>query len=166
MLFVSATMFAGNTVKVVNGKKEVKQIFADKAQAFLQVDWSEVKYDKSKTMQSVWEDKYDYFVKACEENLIKGFNDYSDKLKFTKEVANAKYIVILKLSNIDKYFNVMNIVPGHTVKIWGTFIITTVDGEKKVEIEIDSMKGGRDFSPDDCYTKAFKILGERIANLD
>ena len=60
----------------------------------------------------------------------------------------------------------MNIVPGHTVKIWGTFIITTVDGEKKVEIEIDSMKGGRDFSPDDCYTKAFKILGERIANLD
>lgn len=162
-LLVSATMFAGNTVKVVNGKKEAKEIFNEKVVTVAQIDWNNVKYDNSKDLHEVWGDKYDYFVKACTENFVNGFNDESKGLQVTVNTSEAKYKMVVKLTNIDKYFNVMNIVPGHTVKIWATIIVATINGEQKVEIEVDSMKGSRDFSPDDCYTKAFRILGERVA---
>lgn len=162
-LLISATMFAGNTVKVVNGKKEAKEIFKDKTTALAQIDWSKVKYDNTKDLHETWGDKYDYFVKACTENFVKGFNDENKGLQVATNANDAKYKMVVKLTNIDKYFNVMNIVPGHTVKIWATIIITTANGDQQVEIEVDSMKGSRDFSPDDCYTKAFKILGERVA---
>lgn len=162
-LLISATMYAGNTVKIVNGKKEAKELFKEKTTALVQLDWSKVKYDNSKDLHEIWGDKYEYFVKACAENFIKGFNKDNKGLQVATDASGAKYKMVVTLTNIDKYFNVMNIVPGHTVKIWATVIITTADGEQKVEIEVDSMKGSRDFSPDDCYTKAFKILGERVA---
>ena len=162
-LFVCVSLFAGNTVKVVEGKQSFKTILSDKATAQVVIDWSNAKYDKSKSLKDVWGDKYDYFVKACEENLLNGFNGENKELKLTQEKTNAKYVVNVKVNQLDKYFNVMNIVPCHTVKVWATITILSSTGEKQVVIEADEMKGSRDFSPEDCYTKAFKILGERVA---
>lgn len=162
-LFVCVSMFAGNTVKVVEGKQAFKTVFGDKASAQLVIDWSNAKYDKSKSLQEVWGDKYDYFVKACEENFLNGFNGETKGLKLTKEKSGAKYVVNVKVNQLDKYYNVMNIVPGHTVKVWATVTVLSSTGEKLMVIEADEMKGGRDFSPEDCYTKAFKVFGERVA---
>lgn len=162
-LLVCVAMTAGNP-KVVSGKKEFKTIFSEKTSALLSIDWKDAKYDHSKSMKEQWEDKYDYFVKSCEENFIKGFSEANSNLA-VGNLKGAKYKMNIKVTNIDKYFNVMNVVPGHTVKVWCDVTITTAKGEKLVEINVDEMKGGRDFSPEDCYGKAFYVLGQRIAKL-
>lgn len=162
-LFVCISLFAGNTVKVVEGKQAFKTILSEKASAQVVFDWNDAKYDKSKSLKDLWGDKYDYFIKACEENFQNGFNEETKELKVSKDKSGAKYVVVVKINQLDKYFNVMNIVPGHTVKVWATVTIQSPSGEKMVVIEADEMKGSRDFSPDDCYTKAFRIFGERVA---
>lgn len=162
-LLVSAASFAGNTVKVVKSINNAKAILGKNLSAVATIDWSEVKYDNSKDMHDVWGIKYDYFAHECTEKFISGFNENSNGLQVATDAQHTKYSMTVNLTNIDKYFNVMNIVPGHTVKIWATVVITSEQGDKVMEIEVDSMKGSRDFSPDDCYTKAFHILGKRVA---
>ena len=163
-LLMCVSVFAGSPVKVVNGKKAIKTIFSEKGSSFLEFDWKDAQYSDDKSLKEQWGDKYDYFIKACEENFQKGFNEENKGLSIDKN-GDAKYKFFVKVKKLDKYFNVMNIVPGHTVKIWGTVIVTSQNGENVVEIEVDGMKGSRDSSPEDCYGKAFKILGERIAKL-
>lgn len=155
--------FAGNTVEVKSGAKELKAAYADKAVASLVIDWSEAKYDHGKSMKEFWGEKYDYFVKECESNFKKGFDEKSKALKLGKS-GEPKYKISIKVDNLDRYFNAMNIVPGFTVKFWGTVVVSTADGKEIATIEIDSMKGSRDFSLDDAFGKAFYILGKQVAS--
>lgn len=115
-------------------------------------------------MKEYWAEQYDYFVKACTDNFKKGFDEVSKGLKLGKE-GQPKYKILINVDNLDRYVNVMNIVPGMTVKVWGTVIVSTADGNKIAEIEVDSMKGNRDFSPQDAFGKAFYILGKRVAKM-
>lgn len=159
-----AVSFAGNTVTVVNGKDALKTAYADKSVGTLEIDWSHAQYDHGKSMKEYWAEQYDYFVKTCSDNFKKGFDEVSKGLKLGKD-GQAKYKILIKVDNLDRYVNVMNIVPGMTVKVWGTVIVSTVSGEKIAEIEVDSMKGNRDFSPQDAFGKAFYILGKRVAKM-
>lgn len=161
--FMCMAIMAGNP-KVVSGKKELKNIYSETASVLLTIDWSDAKYSYGKSMEKVWEEKYDYMVKSCKDNFIRGFAEENEKLHLG-DVDDAQYKMNVKVTNLDKYFNVMNIVPGHTVKVWCDVTISNAKGEKLAEIKVDEMKGGRDASPDDCYGKAFYILGKRIANL-
>ena len=164
VLFLCVSVFGGNPVKILSGKQAIKTIFSEKETSVLEFDWKDARYDNDKNMKEEWGDKYDYFVKSCEENFQKSFNKESRGLTIS-EKQEAKYKIIVKVKNLDKYFNVMNIVPGHTVKIWGDVTVVSQNGEDMVKIEVEEMKGSRDSSPEDCYGKAFYILGERIAKL-
>ena len=160
----STVSFAGNTVTVVSGKDALKVAYADKSVGTLEIDWSQAQYDHGKSIKEYWAEQYDYFVKTCYDNFKKGFDEESKGLNLGKE-GQAKYKILIKVDNLDRYVNVMNIVPGITVKVWGTVIISTIQGEKIAEIDVDSMKGNRDFSPQDAFGKAFYILGKRVAKM-
>lgn len=160
----SLLTFAGNTVKVVEGEKGIKEAFASKVVASLKIDWSDAQYDHSKSMKEYWGDKYDYFVKECEDNFKKGFDEKASGLRLGKK-GEPQYKLLIKVDNLDRYVNVMNIVPGFTVKFWGTIIIYTSEGKEIGKIEVDSMKGNRDFNIEDAFGKAFYILGKRVAQM-
>lgn len=161
---MSLFTFAGNTVEVKSGAKELKAAYSDKAVAALAIDWSEAQYDHGQSMKDYWGEKYEYFVKECESNFKKGFDEKSKGLKLGKS-DEPKYKILIKVDNLDRYVNVMNIVPGFTVKFWGTVVVSTIDGKEIATIEIDSMKGNRDFNINDAFGKAFYILGKRVASV-
>ena len=163
-MFMCLCSYAGNTVTVVSGKDALKTAYSDNAVGTLEIDWSKAKYDHGKSMKEYWAEKYDFFVKSCADNFKKGFDEGTKGLKLGKE-GQAKYKILVRVDNLDRYMNVMNIVPGMTVKFWGTVIVSTADGNKIAEIEVDSMKGNRDFSPEDAFGKAFYILGKRVAKM-
>lgn len=160
---VSMFTFADNTVEVKTGAKELKAAYSDNAVAALVIDWSDTKYDHEKTIKEFWGEKYDFFIKECEAKFKTGFDEKSKGLKLDKS-GEPKYKITLKVTNLDRYVNVMNIVPGFTVKVWGMVIVAAADGTEIARIDIDSMKGNRDFSLDDAFGKAFYILGKRVAS--
>lgn len=166
MLLCSIAAFAGNPIKAIDGKENLKDIMGTKADALVELDWSNAKYDKSKDLKTEFAEDYDYILNDCEKNFIEGFNKKSKGLQLAKESTDAKYKVVLKVTNVDHYFQPMSFVPKNEAKMWGNLeIIDLSNNQTVVTVVIDEAEDGLDFTVKDCYGKTFNKLGERIAKL-
>lgn len=167
LLLCSIVALAGNPLKNMTGKDQLKSMLSENAKAVVEVDWSNAKYDKNKDLKESFGEDYDYILRNCPKRFIEGFNDKSNGLKLTQDATDAKYKVVLKVTNIDHYFNVMGFGPmANEAKMWGSLeIIDIATGTPIVTSDIDEAEDGKDIVLKDCYGKTFRKLGERIAKI-
>ena len=167
ILAVAAVVaFAGNPLKIISGKDQIKAIMKDDATAVVVFDWSKAKYDNDESLKEQWGKDYKYIVKDCEESFIEGFNDHSKKLELESESDDAKYKFILTVTNVDRFFAAMAFVPAHEAKVWGNLkIVDIASGQTLVEIDIDEAEDGQHVDIRQCYGETFEELGEKVARL-
>ncbi len=157
---------AGNPLKNIVGKENLKAIMADKAEACVVYDWSETKYDKTKDLKATLAEDYDFVISDSEAKFVAGFNQKSKALHLSTDTAGAKYRFVLKVTNLDRRFAVMAFVPGHEGKIWGTLeILDAATGTSLATITIDEAEEGYDFQPKKCIGMTFMNLGKLVAKL-
>ncbi len=165
-LFVCVSMMAGNPLKVVSGKQNLKEIMATVGTALVEYDWSTTMYDNKVSAKEKFGSDYDYVVKDCSQSFMNGFNAKSKSLKLTTDKASSKYKFVLKVDNVDSFFAAMRFVPRNEAKMWGKLtIVSTESGETLAEINIVEAEDGADFVFKDCFGKTFSILGEKVSKL-
>ena len=158
--------FAGNPLKIISGKDQVKTIMKESATVVVVYDWSHAKYDNQATLQEQWGEDYDYIVADCEMSFIKGFNENAKKLGMAKESDNAKYKFILTIDNVDRFFAAMAFIPQHEAKMWGSLkIVDIATNQTLAEIRIDEAEDGQHVDIKQCYGETFEELGEKVAKL-
>ncbi len=120
-------------------------------------------YDMKETLAAHYSNLAELIAKVPF-NFTEGFNDKCKKSKIV-DSADAKYIITIKVDNMDCYYKVVSFVPGHVTKVWGTATIkdNTTDDTIAV-INITECAGSRDFTIDDSFGKCFISLGEKLAN--
>ena len=165
-LFVCVSMMAGNPLKVVSGKQNLKEIMTTAGTALVEYDWSTTMYDNKVSAKEKFGSDYDYVVNDCSQSFMNSFNAKSKSLKLTTEKASAKYKFVLKVDNVDSFFAAMRLVPRNEAKMWGKLtIISTESGDTLAEINIVEAEDGADFVFKECFGKTFAILGEKVAKL-
>ena len=102
-------------------------------------------------------------VREVAEKAFKdGFNENSKKVKIAD--SDAKYRFDVKITNLDKYYGVMSLVPGYKHKAWGTITVVDVLTNATVcEMTFEELTGGRDFAIDDSFIKCMSDLGKAVA---
>lgn len=172
LLFVSfvfscaCMVFAGNPIKVTSGKSWLKNLMKETAAVYVEFDWSNAKFDNEKAVIEDFQDDYDYIVESCASNFVEGFNDKAKSLKVQLTEEGASYKLIVTITNIDTYFSVMSIIPGHKANLWCKLkCVSYTTGETVYEAEAEEVEGGRDSVRKDCFAKAFTELGTAVAKL-
>ncbi len=166
-VMVSAIVcLAGNPLKNIVGKENLKAIMTDKAEACVVYDWSAAKYDQTKDLKAELADDYDFVISDSEAKFVTGFNQKTKGLHLSTDAANAKYKFVLKITNLDRRFAVMAFIPKHEGKIWGSLeILDNATGKSLVTITIDEAEEGYDFVPKECIGATFMNLGKLVAKL-
>jgi hypothetical protein len=166
LLLCSVAALAGSPFKKITGKENLKPILRNEAEALIEFDWSNAKFDKTKDLKTQFAGDYDYILNDCEQKFIEGFNEKTKKMKLVKNSSDAKYKVVLKVSSVDHYYQAMIFIPRFEAKMWGNLeIIDLTTNQPVVTVVIDEAEEGYDFVIKDCYGKTFKELGENVAKL-
>lgn len=165
-VLITVSAFAGNPFSITSGKKNLKQIFTDKATAVISIDWSNAKYDNKKELKAELGGDYEFVVKDCLENFIEKFNEESKGLCVSDKAERAKYKIQINVTNMDSYFAAMRFIPQYEGKVWGSMVITSLEtGETLAEIKIDEAEDGADSVKKECYGETFGKMAKRTAKL-
>lgn len=167
LMAICLTSFAGNPFKITLGKENVKTIMRDAAVAVVECDWNSTMYDNKITAKEKFGADYDFIVSDCQKSFVSAFNAASKGLRLSSELTeDAKYKLVLKISNVDSFFAAMSFVPRNEAKMWGIATICSVEsGEKLLEVAIDEAEDGQDFVWRECFGKTFGEMGKRLAKL-
>ena len=106
MVCTFISVYAGNPMKVTSGNGK---FLKDAATATVSFDWSQAQWNNEKPLTDQWGDEYQKLVEAGEKAFKEGFNENSKKVKIAE--ADAKYRIEIKITNMDKYYGVMSLVP-------------------------------------------------------
>lgn len=151
--------YAGNPMKVTSGNGK---FLKETATATVTFDWSQAQWNNEKPLAEQWGDEYQKLVAAGEKAFKEGFNENSKKVKIAD--SDAKYRFDVKITNLDKYYGVMSLVPGYKHKAWGTITVVDVLTNAAVcEMTFEELTGGRDFAIDDSFIKCMSDLGKAVA---
>ena len=163
---LALSVFAGNPLKVIEGKDAMKAVLKDNAAVCVQFDWANGVFDNQQPLTEKFADAYDFIVNDCETSFIEAFNENSKTLSMSKDEAGAKYRFVLTIDNMDSYFAVMRFVPQWEGKMWGNLKVFSVEsGETLAVIQITEAEDGADFNINECYGETFGKLGKRIAKM-
>lgn len=161
MVCTFISVYAGNPMKVTSGNGK---FLKDAATATVSFDWSQAQWNNEKPLTDQWGDEYQKLVEAGEKAFKEGFNENSKKVKIAE--ADAKYRIEIKITNMDKYYGVMSLVPGYKHKTWGTVaVIDILTNTAVCEAAFEELTGGRDFTIDDSFLKCMSDLGKAIAKI-
>ena len=166
MCMLCAVTFAGNPIKNLTGKDQLKAMLKNGGTATVEIDWSAAKFDKTKDLKTTLAGDYDFIVADCVEEFVNGFNEKSKKIKMAANDANAQYKYVIKVANLDSYYCVMGWFPSWEGKVWGSCqIIDTKNNKALVSFDIVEAEDGKDQNKRECYGETFGELGETIAKL-
>lgn len=166
LMLVAVFALASNPMKQISGRENLKAIMSSEAKAYVVYDWTEAKYDKTKDIKTQLAEDYDFVIADCEKSFVNGFNNKAKHLKLSTDNNGAKYKFVLKVTNIDRYFQPMTFIPKHEGKMWGSLEIFNAEtNESLVKITIDEAEEGYDLVPKECFGKTFLNLGEKVAKL-
>ncbi len=155
--------FAGG-IKVRQGK--ASYIKEKNGKVAVVINWDKAKWNNEKPLKEQWGDEYKEYVKAGLANFIEGFNKESQKVKAVSSDEPSDYVMTITISNVDKFYSVMSIVPGNKHKIWGEASVRNKKtGEEVCTYVIDEFKGGRDFSIFDSFKEAMRDMGAKLASI-
>ena len=118
-VLVGVSAFAGNPLKVVNTKENLKDFMKQKATAVLVIDWSKTKFDNRKAASAEFGKDWSFIKSDCESKFIEAFNDKSKGIQLQKGAKGAKYKFVLTVTNVDDHVNVMGYGPRTEAKFWG-----------------------------------------------
>lgn len=165
-VFFTVSCMASNPLKNIVGKENLKSIMTSVSRACIVYDWSTAKYDSDKDLKASLGEDYDFVKQDCEDSFIHGFNSKSKGLILSKDENGAKYKFVLKVTGLDRFFQVMTFVPKHEGKMWGSLVIIDSDsGKTLAEMTIDEAEEGYDLVPKECFGKTFFNLGGKVAKL-
>lgn len=164
LMLICMNMFAGNPFKIIVGKENAKSVMRQPAIAIVDFDWSSTMYDFKITAKEKFGNDYDFIVNHCQNSFITAFNGASKGLRVTTDSSvEAQYKVVLKVTNLDSYMQVMGFAPRPEGKVWGKFIVSSVaTGEKVLEVKIDEAEDGTDFVWRECFGKTFAEMGKNL----
>lgn len=127
------------------------------------INWDNAKYGDEKVFKDHCGDQYNTYKEKGYDAFVAGFNEASKNVKITKEATSADYTMTIIVSNVDYFFSVMSLVPGHKHKIWAEIEVKDVKGNIVCQYKITEYKGGRDFSVIDSFTEMMNDLGKDLA---
>lgn len=156
---------AGSDIKVTQGDK--KFFKSAEGGATLEISWKDAKYDNGReTLEAHFGDMLTSIKEAAIAGFMQDFAKYSKKVNIVESSNDAKYKIVIKLTNVDQYYKVMGFVPGNATKIWGTLSISdTKSGEVLLEVSIDELDGGASPSPIETVSDSFEELAKQICKL-
>lgn len=161
MLCTIIGAYAGNPMKVTNGNGK---FLKEAATATVTFDWSQAQWNNEKPLTDQWGEDYQKLIEAGEKAFKEGFNENSKKVKIAD--GEVKYRFDVKITNMDKYYGVMSLVPGYKHKTWGTIAVVDVSSNAPVcEVTFEELTGGRDFAIDDSFLKCMSDLGKALAKI-
>lgn len=164
LLAFCVTMFTVSTfadgIKISQGKSSYKK---NEGKILVVFNWADAKWDNEKPIKEQWKEEYQTYVEKGEEKFIEGFNETSTKVKAVKSESEADYVMTVNITNVDEFFSVMSMVPGHKHRVTGEITVKDKKGEVICIYVADEFKGGRDFSILDSFTEAMQDLGAKIA---
>lgn len=154
---------AGNPLKVSEGS--LKGLKKESGKIFVTLNFDGAKWDGKKELRSHYPN-LDELVKMAFPEFEEEFNDECKNFNVTSTEADAKYVVTVKIDNMDSYYRAFTWgMPGHETKMWGK--ITIVDresGETVAVLTIDELDGGGNPSVDRSFVDAFDKLGSELAS--
>jgi hypothetical protein len=169
LLVFSALICAGVSARDFNVTSGKTTCMKDKgATAIVKIDFTGCTWENEMTLEEFSGEEYAERAVIALDNFIIGFNDSTKGLKVSAADDNAKYLMTVHITNMDRK-------QAGSAFVWGQMClkfageVTVVDiatGENVCTIEIDGYKGQRgDFVPNDRIVKGFNELGWKIATL-
>ena len=163
LCLMSVTMcFAGGDVKLQSGSADVLQ---ENATATFAIDFSNAVWENDGDFKTWCGKDYDERVGKSTKGFVDEFNDDSKGLKIV-EGGDAKYSMVMNVTKMEAHQS------SNMVAMWGQkkfFITGTLNivdkatGQNVCAITVKKYGDGKDFSDTDGIAKAFKGLGEKVA---
>lgn len=156
------TAMAGDGTKVVEGSfKSMKDKVANVY--FKPIDFKGATWDNKGDLSTHYMNLND-LAKTGLRAMEAEFNSECKKMQTSTE-AEANYVVSIKVTNMDSYYNVMGWgLPGHITKIWGDITITDkATGNVVVVLNMKETDGGRNHNTDQSFVDAWDAVGKILA---
>ncbi len=162
-LFVCAfacVSFAGSGIKYASGDK--KFFKTAEGSALLEFVWDGATYDGRCPLRQEWPDLDQYIFKA-RDGFLQDFTKKSKKVTITEKASEAKYKIVIRITNVDRYIKVMGFIPGPSTKVWGTIVISDkATGEELLKVNLDEVEGGASPSPFESMSDTFELIGAKL----
>lgn len=146
--------FAGG-IKLISGNA---QVLKEAASASFVLDLNGTRWEEDDDFK-VWCGKdYEIRIEKSKTGFISGFNVNSRNMKISGG-GNTKYSIIVKVNNF------VQKCPGIPcyLRMYGTIsIVDNNTSETICLLEIDGLKGGADYTPDDRFLKCFNKLAKTL----
>lgn len=161
-VIVSVCAFADNTTKLTEGSAA---FLKNGGIANVVFNWADAKHDNKEPLRNHWKENYDTMTVKGEQGFIDGFNAVAKKVKIDN-AEKAQYRIEVNITNVDYFFSVMSIVPGHKHRVSAQIRVVDVSsGETLCVIKVDQRKGSRDFVVTDSFVKTMNQIGQDVAKL-
>ena len=160
-LLVTVNMFAGSSIKVKEGDASFMK---NSGTVAVVINWDNAQWNKEMPVREHWTEEYDTYVSEGYAKFVEGFNEKSKSLKVADSAEGATYVMNIEVTNVDRFWSAMSVVPGNKHKMWGTVTVTEKATGKVVCVySLNEFKGGRDFSILDSFKEMMKNLGKELA---
>lgn len=153
---------AGDGTKVVSGSfKPLKNLNA--TVYFLPINFEGATWDQKTALTNHYPDLENLGARGLVAMTDK-FNAECKKMHSAPE-AEADFVIMTKVDNMDSYYNVMGWgLPGHVTKIWGTVtIIDKATNTIVVEMTMTETDGGRNLDTNMSFVDAWDAVGDILA---
>lgn len=163
MAVAAVVAFAGNPIKVTAGDKK----FFKNAEGnmLLEITYDGATFDGKMPLTDKYSDIPEK-ARISYDGFIEEFSEKNNKIKFVTSADQAKYKMVIKVTKVDEFVNVMGFIPGPCIRVWGTLTVTEINGSAPLlTVDIDEVDGGSAPTTDRAWNDAFGELGKRIAKL-
>ena len=163
LMAVMVAAHAASPVTVVSG---TKTFLRDNAKAVVTFSWDDAHWKEGGKMKDEMNEiEFENRTTLAVPKFTQGFNAKTKRL-IVKEADDAKYEIHVDVLKIDYFFSAMSLPPGHKFTLWARITVTNREtGVEVCRMNVERLKGDRDFVMDDAYAKLFSSLGETLAGL-
>lgn len=124
-------------------------------------DFEGAKYDDKKALTAEYSN-LNQLIENMIPEFIREFNEEAKKFRLVKETKDECYSINVKITNMDRYVNVMGWKPGTTTKLFGNMTILDPKGETVATLKIDDLQN-TGVTVDLSFEEAFEELAETLA---
>lgn len=163
MALFAVNAFAANPLKVKDGDK--KFFRKSKGECLLEVIYTGASFDGKKPLTEKYQD-IDNKTTISYEGFIEEYSEHNKNLPIVTDATNAKYKITIQVTKVDEFINIMGVIPGPCIRVWGTLTVTDLSNDNiLLVVDIDEIDGGSAPTTDRAFNDTFGELGKRIAKL-
>ena len=155
------TAMAGNDIKLSEGSIASLK---DGGVASLVIDMADTQFDNKIPIRK--DERFaniDEQLPECASEFVREFNDNTRKFTMTKNAEEAQYEIIVKITNLDTFVNVMSFKGGVGIKLWGTItIMNKATGEIVAVFKMDE-EGNSGFTYQIALEEGFEGIAKYLA---